>query len=40
MEIHNKLIQQLDVCQEQELTIIDLTKKIMLLEQQSLHSLE
>ncbi len=35
MEVHQKLIQQLDVCQEQELAIIDLTKKIITLEQHS-----
>ncbi len=28
MEIHNKLIDQLDICKEQELTIIDLNKKL------------
>lgn len=28
MEIHNKLIDQLDICKEQELTIIELNKKI------------
>jgi hypothetical protein len=27
MEIHNKLIDQLDICKEQELTIIELNKK-------------
>lgn len=27
MELHNKLIDQLDVCKEQELTIIELTRK-------------
>ena len=27
MELHNKLIDQLDICKEQELTIIELTKK-------------
>lgn len=35
MEVHQKLILQLDVCQEQELVIIDLTKKIITLEQHS-----
>ncbi len=28
MEIHNKLIDQLDICKEQQLTIIDLNKKL------------
>lgn len=40
MQTHNKLINQLDVCQEQELTIIELTKKIMHLEGQSLGHIE
>ena len=28
MEIHNKLIDQLDICKEQELTIIELNLKL------------
>jgi hypothetical protein len=28
MEIHNKLIDQLDICKEQELKIISLTKQV------------
>jgi hypothetical protein len=29
MEIHNKLLDQLDVCREQELSIIELSKQLM-----------
>lgn len=29
MEIHNKLIDQLDICKDKELTIIELNKRVM-----------
>ena len=40
MEVHNKLIDQLDVCKEQELKIIELNKRVTQTDSTSSHNFD